>query len=251
MLLDLAADSDVLLVSFAAIPLANDKPAFAFRSSVSDLQVKKAYFVDPYSAVYHRGVPDVAGNIYELANYISRLVHREGIRRVVYIGNSGGGYAAIALGALAGAHDIHAFNPPTRLFNEGEYHRRDAVASFDGLITPNDPTADLKVLLSQTQRTTLHTHVYYSTGDPIDRRRCLHLRNSPGVTLVGYPTSSHSLARYLAREGTITQLLDASCREDTAGFDMVVKSSLRRAHLLSGPREISQIVDKIRHRLAS
>ncbi|MFN0156645.1 MAG: hypothetical protein ACKVRP_01075 [Bacteroidota bacterium] len=251
MLLDLAADSDVLLVSFAAIPLTDNKPAFAFRSSVIDLPVKKAFFVDPYSALYHRGIPDVAGNIYELADCLFRIVQSEGIRRIVCVGNSGGGYAAIALGALAGAHEIHAFNPPTRLFNESEYHRRDAVASFAGLVDPQDPTADLKFLLNQTQRSTLHTHVYYSIGDSIDRRRCQYLRDSPGVSLVGYPVSSHNLARYLAREGTITQLLDASCRTDTAAFDAALKSSLLRAHLLAGPRELSKIVDKIRHRLAS
>jgi hypothetical protein len=113
--LDCSAESDTMLISFAVFPAPGGKSAFDFIRSTNPVKVKKLFLRDPNMMWYQKGSPGIGNDVPGVLTFLKNAIAKEGVRRVVTIGNSGGGFSAILFGVLLGADEIHAFNPPTRL----------------------------------------------------------------------------------------------------------------------------------------
>ncbi len=104
---------EVLLISFAGIGIGMGVPYFEFLKLISDLPVQKMFVRDVYKSWYHAGLKGLAANIDEGADVLRGLIEESGAKRVLTIGNSMGGYAAILYGALLEADEVLAFAPTT------------------------------------------------------------------------------------------------------------------------------------------
>ena len=74
------------------------------------------FFIDRHQCWYHKGITDLTTNIPETVAYLNELVEKGTYEKVVFMGVSAGGYAAILFGSLCARVDhVIGFIPQTRL----------------------------------------------------------------------------------------------------------------------------------------
>ena len=112
---ELDREGSTLLVAFGGISMGIGIPVFEFRRVTSSLPTKLAFVRDPSQAWYHGDLPGIGGGIEKVTATIKRLKQETGVRRLVCIGNSMGGYASLVIGSLAEADKVIAFAPQTFL----------------------------------------------------------------------------------------------------------------------------------------
>ena len=82
------------------------QPPFEFFRLTQDLPVKRIFLRDHEQAWYHRGVRGAGNSVDEVAERLAQLFVQAKIDKVVMVGNSMGGYAALLFGNLLGATEF-------------------------------------------------------------------------------------------------------------------------------------------------
>jgi predicted esterase YcpF (UPF0227 family) len=76
------------------------------------------FFVDKHQCWYHKGIKDITNNIDETVLYINNIIKNGNYEKVLFMGISAGGYAAILFGSLCNnVNNIISFIPQTILKN--------------------------------------------------------------------------------------------------------------------------------------
>jgi hypothetical protein len=205
--LDLDHDSSTLVVAFAGLKgFLGGFPAFEFKNILSSVHVKSAYLRDHYAAWYHRGVVDIGPDIDAIAAKLREL-HEEA-ERLVMIGNSAGGYAALLFGALLDC-ETHVFSPQTfidpQLLRDAGDHRWDeelnvllASGRFDSRY------GDLAPVLAGSDG---RFNVYYGALDDIDFKHVSRVRDLAQVTLNPIEGCHHRVVKHLRDSGWLRSFL--------------------------------------------
>lgn len=111
---DFAPKSNVLLIAFGGLKRGVGRiQPFEFFNLTRGVNCKKIYVRDMNLAWYHKGLPGIAKNIDGIAKHLKGLIKKSGAKKVVCVGNSAGGYAALLFGHLIGANVVLAFAPQT------------------------------------------------------------------------------------------------------------------------------------------
>ena len=213
-LLDNSVASDVLMISFAVFPAPGGKSSFDFRRATSSLGVKRLFLRDPHMMWYQKGTPGIGDDVPGVATFIKKIIAQEHPRRVVMIGNSGGGFAALLFGALVGVDEIHAFNPPTRLREPDD---TSAPEQLEALLLEKGadiPYLDIRNIFRTYLKPETKVYIHYSRGESRDKRHAKYLREFPNVHIVEYPFVSHHVARFFAERAMLSPLLNAAAQGD-------------------------------------
>ena len=153
--------SPVVLVSFAGWAGGHaGVTAPEFSRTVEGLPADVVFLRDPRDCAYLDGVPGAGGSIAEVAAWLRDLCARKGARRVVTMGNSTGGWAAILFGLLIGADDVQAFAPKTRMCGPEDFHEPDRFPRVAQSIRGDGDLLDLREVLARlgTARTRISIH---------------------------------------------------------------------------------------------
>jgi len=75
------------------------------------------FYVDKKQSLYHKGIDSITNSIEETVIYLTSKIEDGGYEKVIFMGTSGGGYAAILLGSLCKVSNVIAFIPVTKLKN--------------------------------------------------------------------------------------------------------------------------------------
>jgi hypothetical protein len=206
-LLDLEHDSSTLVIAFAGLRgFLGGFPAFEFRKVLSSVDVKSAFFRDHYAAWYHRGVVDVGPDIDSVVAKLRQL--EDEAERVVMIGNSAGGYAALLFGALLGC-ESYAFSPQTfiepGLLRAAGDHRWDE--ELGALLESGRferRYADLAPLLAQSDG---RFEIFYGALDEIDAKHVERLSGIEQVTVNRIENCTHRVVKHLRDSGWLHSFL--------------------------------------------
>ena len=109
----LSGDAAALLILFGGIAGGVSMPVFEFFRLTSEMPGKKAFLRDPRRGWYQRGIPGIGDSALDVRDYLSRVIDRANVDRVVMAGASAGGYAALLFAAWCGADEAIAFSPQT------------------------------------------------------------------------------------------------------------------------------------------
>jgi hypothetical protein len=112
---DYLAESDVMLVAFGGIMGFRAIPPVEFWRITQNTPAKKIFLRDLSQAWYQAGLPALAVYIDGIADYLRRQVDEQKPKRLVMIGNSMGGYAALLFGLLLNADVSISIAPQTFL----------------------------------------------------------------------------------------------------------------------------------------
>jgi pimeloyl-ACP methyl ester carboxylesterase len=223
-LLDSAAASDILMISFAVFPAPGGKSAFDFRRATHPLGVKRLFLRDPNMMWYQKGTPGVGDDVPAVAEFLRKIIAQEGVKRVVMIGNSGGGFSALLFGALVGVEEIHAFNPPTRLREPDDTSAPEQLQALEAEKGKEIPYLDIRDVFRKHLKPHTKVYIHYSRGESRDKRHARYLREFPNVRLIEYPFVSHHVARFFAERAMLTPLLAAAAKGDAEAVEQTTRT---------------------------
>lgn len=243
--LDTSVQSDTMMISFAVFPAAGRKSGFDFVRASNPVKAKKLFLRDPHMMWYQKGTPGIADDVPGVVAFLRNAIARERVKRVVTIGNSGGGFSAILFGVLLGADEIHAFNPPTRLRKADDTSYPDQLEGVRRECGDSVPYLDLRNVLREHVRPPTKIFIHYSRGARRDRRHAKYLREFPMVHLIEYPFVSHHVARFFADRDMLTPLLSAAAEGDAQQLQVLTRRMVWAAAPGYIPGRISQFAGKI------
>lgn len=204
---DCGHNSEALIIAFTGHAVRGVAAAnFEFRRLLRGINAKALFLRDPEFTWYQQGIVGV-GDIIESVRYLRSLRNEFDAQRVITVGNSGGGYAAILYGVLMEAEIIIGFSPQTRLRDSTDTRFPNALARLRQIIGTMPTYTDLREVLQRRTGKT-KTYIYYGSHNARDREHAERIRGLPGVTLVPFPTCHHSCGKVLARRGHLTRILE-------------------------------------------
>ena len=205
--IDISYQDRPLLIAFGGIAGAMGIPPFEFFNLTRDLDVNKIYIRDLSQTWYHSGLPGISKNIDETASFLKRTINESGMEKVVVIGNSMGGYAAILFGVLIQADIIHAFTPHTNISDEKFIRYKQQIRNVHSNFS--NTYFDLKKLL-KFNNNQADIHLYYDTNDQLDEIHIKRLKYLRNITSHAYNGGGHALIRILRDAGILQKIISSS-----------------------------------------
>jgi acyl carrier protein len=209
------ANPDVLVVAFTGFAGRYMMRAYDFLDLMGALGYSYILLRDPRRAWYLHGLGGEARDFPSLVRLLHRHIARLAPSRVITVGTSAGGFAALLGGHLLGADCVHALAPQTYLDIPNIVRHRDVdlvrvmwrallgVYRVSGL---GSRLLDARRLLSEDNgRTRYFLHV--CTGSATDRKRAGHLADLARVSVLQHPGPDHNVVRAMVRNGFIHQFL--------------------------------------------
>lgn len=112
-------DSDTLIISFAGHnKIFGRLQSFEFVNFLNKnfKNIDKHFYIDKFVVSYHQGISGITNNIDETVEYLKNEIQK--YKKIIFIGVSSGGYAAILFGSLLNITNVVAFMPQTILRNK-------------------------------------------------------------------------------------------------------------------------------------
>ena len=211
--LDFSSDSKVLLVALGGFAGGMGIPPFEFFKIAADLDTNRVFIRDLPQAMYHRKLPGIAGGVDGIIKTLKKKIDENSIERTV-VGNSGGGYASLLVGALLEADEVIAFSPvtfigPLARLVHGD--RRAPKLFFRACFSPdrNWGYFDLKKVLREHGRETAF-HIYYCHTGAFGRLDTLHatrMQDFPNVSVYRFDKGGHNLVKLLRDDNKLDGIL--------------------------------------------
>lgn len=210
-----------LLVVLSGLAPEGEEPAFEGRGLCRRLGVSGLLLRDHRRSWFLRGVRGLGPDLASVAAAVRDRVAATAPSRVVLLGNSAGGYAAVALASLLDVDEVVSVVPRSALTDEvndalGDDRfadlRRCALARLPESALP---LLDLReVLLAggtaghRPYRT--RVRVLHATDNALDAAHAARLSGLPGTVVSSYPRGDHRLVAVLRAAGELDALVDAA-----------------------------------------
>jgi len=110
---ELSTNGSNLYIFFGGLGSEIGMPPFEFYNFSKIINENKIFIRDLAQCWYHDGLPGISNDIYSTAKYIQRQVESLKPKKIFFVGNSMGGYAAILFANLIGKGEVIAFAPQT------------------------------------------------------------------------------------------------------------------------------------------
>jgi pimeloyl-ACP methyl ester carboxylesterase len=211
---DFSSESKTMLVAFAAMsPLM--PPPFHLFEATSDLPVKRLFVRDPARVWYQHGVPGFGDSIDEVAASLRAIIDEQDVARLVAMGSSAGGYAALAFGSLLEADLVIAFSPQTILDRTwltevGDQRWPGHFKNLAALGGPDPRWIDLRDALPRERRPGTTFEVRYPSPHEEDARHAERLDGVPGLELIGHERGYHNFIRGLRDRGELREIFNSA-----------------------------------------
>jgi pimeloyl-ACP methyl ester carboxylesterase len=205
------APGEPLYVFFGGISAGINMPPYEFYSASRILDCNKIFVRDSFQAWYQMGLPSISGNIFETAEHLRGMLAQLGAEDVTFVGNSMGGFAAIAICALLGRGRAVAFAPQAfispwlRLKHRdgrwmGEINRACLRSVFRRRIW------DLRKLLRSAPGKP-SISVFVSRRDRMDSVHANHLAGLANVKIFGFDEGGHGIVKLLRDKGLLPSIM--------------------------------------------
>lgn len=168
----------------------------------------RVFLRDPHQCWYQRGIPELGQTFDGAAQQLGRLLATAQPARTVFVGTSAGAYAALGMGILLDADEVHAFGAQTTLIDVDRKAIGDDRWSerLEGLPPIDSAILDLRQMLAE-RRSRPGLHLYVAEDDPLDVAHAERVVTHPAVQVHRYPRGGHTLVRDLRDSGELEQLL--------------------------------------------
>ncbi|MFT4803167.1 MAG: hypothetical protein ACJA2S_004807 [Cyclobacteriaceae bacterium] len=203
---------DTLLVSFGGINQGLGMPVFEFARSIASVECDKLYLRDFAQQWYQKGIDSEIDNIASLINLLKATINERKYKKVCFLGNSMGGYAAILFGTILNVDTIVSFSPQTYIdkWNRFLYWDRrwkQQISEVHKNSMKISEYFDLRSCLSKhTYRTQID--IYYSPKHRLDKTYANRLKNLPNVNLKPIDKGGHAIIKTIRDEGRLLALIN-------------------------------------------
>lgn len=207
----LDVDSNTLLLCFGGLALGIGVPPYEFQKTLRSLDAKTMFVRDLDQAWYHRGVVGMGTSLTSAAEGLEIQIKRSKVNRLITLGNSSGGYAALLFGSMLGADQVLSFAPQTALgpisrLRIGEYRWPRQIARVYASSTASASQFNLRKTLTSPNFGS--ANVYFSSDHRLDRAYAENVETVPRVNKVAYTDrGGHALIRSLKEDGSLDSML--------------------------------------------
>ncbi|MEL7357712.1 MAG: hypothetical protein AAFN40_14220 [Cyanobacteria bacterium J06560_6] len=206
---DYSVNSDILIIAFGGMAGNLIIPPFEFFKITSDIPTKKLYLRDFEQVWYHSGVVGYADSVETLKEFLLSEIVRSGSTKVIIIGNSLGGYAALLFGFLLQANRVLSFSPQTFLGRSrrllyGDTRFKPHINNL--YLRGNQKFFNLKPFLKERSVRT-EFNIFYSEFDRQDSVHAKRLRKCERVNIHGFRIGGHGLVKHLRDDGRLKEIL--------------------------------------------
>ncbi|MBU2885818.1 hypothetical protein KO507_08600 [Gilvimarinus agarilyticus] len=199
--------SDCLLISFGGINQNIGMPVFEFLKTIESINADKIFIKDSQQAWYHKGINSEIDSIDKLAEFIQEIIQSKKYKKCVLIGNSMGGFAAIAIGALLNVDSVIAFSPQSFIsklkrfiYNDKRWGQQiKKVHELSG-----KKYLDLKSIVRTSNCKII---VHYSSQHKLDRDHALRLSQCKNISLIDWPTGGHAVVKELRNQNLLLDII--------------------------------------------
>jgi len=212
MMVELGGDSRTLLIALGSLSKGVEPPVFEWVKLTRALACKRVLIRDLHQAWYQMGVPGHGDSLSAMVDSLQALIAGHDVDRMVVIGSSSGGYAALVLGTLLGADTVIAFGPQTTLDPDHLAEMRDlrwdeplGELREQGLIDAR--WIDLQTALAPARWADTRYELYFDESLRSDRRHAERLAGLEGVRLHRVEGAEHFVARAMRERGTLANVL--------------------------------------------
>jgi pimeloyl-ACP methyl ester carboxylesterase len=208
---DFAADSTTMFLLFSAMSEGVAPPAFEFLAASSRLGVRRLFLRDPRGVWYQRGIPGLGDEVDVVVASLRAIKDEQGIERLITIGYSAGGYAALVFGALLGAERVIALEPQTCLERAwlteiGDDRWSAALNRLDETGGADRRYVDLRSTLTTEGSPATSYEVHYNALFQPDEQHALRLEGLPGVELRRRASDGRNIVRSLRAAGDLEEM---------------------------------------------
>ena len=190
-------------------------PPFEFFGQLEGVGASRVFIRDLEQAWYQCGVRGVAPDIRSCVTTLDRVLRENDVERLVCVGCSAGGFAAIMFGCLLGAAEVHAFAPQTTIRRRHLIVGRDK--RWNKYLRAMTPKVDRSTLLLDVKPivaacdATPDITVHWGANERRDGYHARRLAGLGGVQVVSYQGVGHNdLTRVLRDRGELRRILVSS-----------------------------------------
>jgi pimeloyl-ACP methyl ester carboxylesterase len=206
------SDSSTLLLAFGGMKGKLDIPPFEFFGLTGEMPIKRLFVRDLNQAWYHRGVRRHGSTIPKVAENLERLMASHQIDRLVVVGTSAGGYAALIFGSLLGADRVLCFGPQTSLDLEvldamNDHRWDDKIAGLMSSHELDTDWTDLRFALPDARTAPTQYEIFFDDSYRPDRLHAERISEIDGVQLRPVAGGEHEVARRMRNTGELEQVL--------------------------------------------
>ncbi|MFD1330642.1 hypothetical protein ACFQ4O_01355 [Methylopila musalis] len=191
--------SSELIIVFSSV----NSNGFSFYKSFDGNDASKIFLRDPFDQWYQKGINEQIGSVHALADRIKEIKNHLSAKRVVCVGSSMGGYAALLFGSLIRADAVFACSPQTVL--DIRLPHTPSV-SYDA-----EEFFDLQPLLWKKQRHRPQVHILYGSDDIVDIWNAKRARRLDGDGRYPVAGQDHLAAAAAVASGDFASTVKALC----------------------------------------
>jgi hypothetical protein len=229
-------NDSILIIAFSGSAQQLTIPVHQFFEITKTLGYSRILLRDKFEMHYHYGVDRKRRDWPSLLDYLKRQIEELAPQKVICIGTSSGGYAALVAGYYLGADYVHAFGAQTRIGVDPE--------SIRTAVNPRNrrklyrskrafrQALDLAPLLEKSNGKTNY-FLHYCACHETDRDFAQRVASLPAVITFGYPCSAHAVAIFLAKKRWLGKLLEMENQDrlvevvkDRFGGEVVITPNL-------------------------
>lgn len=203
-------------VFFGGISAGINMPVYEFYRASRILDCNKIFVRDTFQAWYQLGLPSISADLFGTAEHLRELLADLRAPDVTFVGNSMGGFAAIAVCALLGRGRVVAFAPQTfispwlRLKNrDGRWMKEINRACLRSMFKRR--IWDLRKLLLSTPAAP-DISLFVSRRESLDLLHADHLRGLGEVKVFGFDEGGHGIVKLLRDKGLLPVIMAGDYR---------------------------------------
>ena len=181
-------------------------PPKEFFKSLVHKDINIIFVKDFKQCWYQKGLLGKTSDIESSIEYLKNVIPKTN-EKLVTLGASAGGYAAIRFGIALNADRILAFSPQT--FIDEETARVFSKSCLRDMIFDNIDL-DLKKILDK-YNPKVKIEAYYGVDNNRDKINIDHIKDY--VKEFPYETDTHLLASYLKEKGILKEIIDSICEK--------------------------------------
>lgn len=201
-----------LLISFGGIKQNIGMPVFEFYKSLQGIECDKCFVRDFNQAWYHLGVDENCNSIDSVKNHLEKIIEAGNYKKICFVGNSMGGYAAILFGVLLDVNKILVFSPQTFIGKWRRFLYKDKrwsvqINRIHKSKKVNKRYFDLLNIFKENKSFGGTISVYFSKNDKLDALHAKRMKNNKLVNLNEINLGGHNLVRELKSLGKLDVIL--------------------------------------------
>lgn len=214
-------DASTLIIAFSGGAQRLDVPVHQFFETTRTLGCDRILLRDKFKMFYHHGVDRKRRDWPSLLGYLAQEIAHLNPARVISLGASSGGYAALIAGHHLGVDFVHAFGPQTKIAvdREGIRNARFPINRWRMSVSKrvHREVLDLVPMLRRWNGKTRY-FVHYGRNHAIDAGFAQRIAPLPSVTTLGYPCAAHAIATFLAKKRFLGRVLEIDNQDRLAAM---------------------------------